>query len=459
MIPKVCNGQVVPVVGADLLGAPARNDPSSFYMLVARELLARYDLELPGPKDDWQVRADSALHDAACALLRLDPRRLGQLDVPVSEALTAVLKRHRSGAETAHRALAAISDFRYFVTTTPEDVLASAINAVRYGGRAATSEVLYAPSGLPGDSLTDIDRELRSDQAAVLYAFGKAQTLPLYAIHDEDTLEFIHALQERRGRWPERFLGEVSRRSLLLIGCRIPDWIARMLVRVAIADRLSGRVSTAFIVDRSSGQPSEFVNFMKLFSGNVMVMDAEPTAFAAELLERWKARKAADGPAPAADTPPPRPAGQPPAIFISYSRSDLDVVVRLYDQIRKIAGDDVAWFDKGRLLPGDAWRQQVEDAINSCSLFLPVISRMAEKRTDGEFLREWKLAVSRSQTIDGRTFVIPVCVDADASARTVGEYTRGQRFFGQSDFGFAPDGVLSDPLRDALRRELKRLRG
>ena len=105
----------------------------------------------------------------------------------------------------------------------------------------ATHEILYAPSGLPSNSLTDIERELAGDQTAVLYVFGKAQTLPLYAIHDEDTLEFIHGLQERRGRWPEKFLGEVYKRSLLLVGCRVPDWIARFLMRVAAPDRLSTR--------------------------------------------------------------------------------------------------------------------------------------------------------------------------------------------------------------------------
>ena len=35
---------------------------------------------------------------------------------------------------------------------------------------------------------------------------------------------------------------------------------------------------------------------MKRFAGNVEVMEAEPAAFVAELFERWKARKAADGP-------------------------------------------------------------------------------------------------------------------------------------------------------------------
>jgi hypothetical protein len=54
---------------------------------------------------------------------------------------------------------------------------------------------------------------------------------------------------------------------------------------------------------------------------------------------------------------------------------------------------------------------------------------------------------------------VPVCVDADASATTIGEYKRGNRLFGRSDFGFAPKGILSDPLRDALKRELKLLRG
>ena len=89
----------MPVVGADLLGTPKQDAAPSFYSLVAKDLLGRYQLALPGSADDWQIRPDSALHDAACALLRFGKRQLAQLDVPVSEALTSVLKSHRASAE------------------------------------------------------------------------------------------------------------------------------------------------------------------------------------------------------------------------------------------------------------------------------------------------------------------------------------------------------------------------
>ena len=55
------------------------------------------------------------------------------------------------------------------------------------------------------------------DLTAVLYLFGKASASPLYAIHDEDILEFLYTLQGG-GASPERFLAQLRGRNLLLVG-------------------------------------------------------------------------------------------------------------------------------------------------------------------------------------------------------------------------------------------------
>jgi hypothetical protein len=52
----------------------------------------------------------------------------------------------------------------------------------------------------------------------LLYLFGKSRANPLYAIHDEDMLEYAHNVIVGSNT-PKAFLGALQDRSLLLVGC------------------------------------------------------------------------------------------------------------------------------------------------------------------------------------------------------------------------------------------------
>ena len=126
----------------------------------------------------------------------------------------------------------------------------------------------------------------------------------------------------------------------------------------------------------------------------------------------------------------------------------------LYDEIKKFAGDDIAWFDKRILLPGDQWRQQVDDAIEGCRLFLPVISRSGEERTEGEFLREWHTAVDRWARIEGRTSSCPCAWTPTPAPRQSAKQAR-QPAVWQKRLWFRAQrrGVGSAPRRAEARAE------
>jgi hypothetical protein len=98
------------------------------------------------------------------------------------------------------------------------------------------------------------------------------------------------------------------------------------------------------------------------------------------------------------------------------------------------------------------------EGVESCQLFLPVVSASAEARTEGEFIGEWKRALARARGIDGRAFIVPVFVDADAEA-DLSRYARAKRLFGTLDCGFAPNGKLTPKLEATIVRELRAFRG
>jgi hypothetical protein len=182
-----------------------------------------------------------------------------------------------------------------------------------------------------------------------------------------------------------------------------------------------------------------------------------PAAFVSELFTRWQAQRPQQAAPSAVAGSAPLPRSRKPAVFISYSRTDIAPVRTLYDEVRRVAGDDVAWFDKSELAPGDDWRARIIEGVDGCQLFLPVVSMSEEARTEGVFIEEWRKALERARGIDGRAFIVPVCVDADAEAN-VSRYTRANRLFGGINFGFAPDGRLTPKLEEMIVRELRAFR-
>ena len=127
-------------------------------------------------------------------------RRIKDLYRPLNDILVKILAEQTVDTEPL-RQLAKIRHFDLFATTTPDDLLARAIDSVRFGGVRQTDEIAYAPK-LPTDRRRDIPEMMSSKYTAVFYPFGKVDLSPFYAIHDEDLLEFAYTMQAGNG--PER---------------------------------------------------------------------------------------------------------------------------------------------------------------------------------------------------------------------------------------------------------------
>jgi TolB-like protein/Tfp pilus assembly protein PilF len=108
---------------------------------------------------------------------------------------------------------------------------------------------------------------------------------------------------------------------------------------------------------------------------------------------------------------PSKPASAPTgAVFLSYASEDAEAAERIATALRA-AGIEV-WFDKSELRGGDAWDRQIREEIHDCRLFIPVISANSERRDEGYFRREWRLAVERAGDMaHKKAFLVPVVVD------------------------------------------------
>lgn len=450
---------VIPVVGAELLTIDDGGKQVPLYRVVAERLLSKYGLSpttLPGGA---VLREHHELNDAVCGIVSAATRRTRIKDLyrPVNEILAKVLTENSAPLEPLHQ-LAAIRHFDLFATTTPDDLLARSIDAVRFEGARQTDEIEYAPK-LPTDRRRDIPEVPSSKYSAVFYLFGKADISPFYAIHDEDALEFPYTMQAGAG--PERMFSQLRRRSLLLIGCSFADGLSRFFLRLSNSERLSSdqRTKKEFFVGRESEEDNNFTLFLERFSQDSRYYSADARTFVAELYRRWSARN----PAPITQSPDSIGSSVPSAdlsasgtIFISYSSDDVGAAKKLFADLQEIGGD-VAWFDKSALKPGDDWDQNLRSAVQRCSLFLPLLSANTEQRTEGYFRLEWNEAAERSKKIQGRKFIFPIVIDPDF-AGAMGRYSLVPEAFKAVQYCHAPGGQISEELKRELREQLRILR-
>ncbi len=395
--------RVIPIVGPELLMVVTERGPRLLFDWAAEKLAARLNVpatDLPQPY---------TLNDVVCLFLAARGRR--------EEAyvrLRAIIKDANFAPPTALLHLAGITDFDLFVSTTPDALLETAINAVRSGGVPATDVVSYSPNrvaDLPGE------RD-RLERPLVYHLFGKLAASPTYVISDEDLLEFICALQSEH-LVPERLFHELEHSHLLFIGSNFTNWLARLFLRMAKRQRLSDpRDVGEVLADDHSSEDDRLVAFLQQVSVRTRIyVGAE--RFVEDLYNRWQARRkpAAAALAPARFLPPAREMPQN-AVFISYAREDLPAV----QQIK--AGLDAAgittWFDIDRLEVGDDYDRKIRGNIARCSYFIPVVSATTQRRLEGYFRREWSYAMDRVRNMaDGALFILPVSIDATSAAEAL----------------------------------------
>jgi len=99
------------------------------------------------------------------------------------------------------------------------------------------------------------------------------------------------------------------------------------------------------------------------------------------------------------------------AVFLSYERGDEATVLGLVKALR--AKNVPVWFDREKLEVGDRWDVKIIRNINSCSLFVPVISSKAANKREGYVRKEWYYAVERNKKYFGSScpFIVPIVLD------------------------------------------------
>jgi hypothetical protein len=381
--------QVIPVVGRDLSLVATKDGPVPYHQLIAREL-AR---ELGVKTDD--LPADFTVDDVVCDAA-------GGPWTTARGTLLDVIEGIDARPAEPLLQLAKVTDFRLFVSTAYDPMLARAIELAR----GHPPLVLTYPAPSTG-AIRDFEGRMFEKHSTIVFQLlGSPSPAGSFAWTEGETLERIHGLLHKDG--PRGLLDHMAENFLLLLGLGLSDGMTRFLMRAARAEALwKDRIVTEFIAD----PPAEMTVFLKRFSADQSIVYSDGTAvdFVRELHHRWSEHKpAANQVGTAYEEEPERM--QPGSVFICYATEDQEAAFEIADELQQ-QHDVEVWIDR-RLKPGDRYEDVICDYIKSACAFLPIISKHTQAEAARFFRTEWTQAKKHAERLPATTpFIIPVVID------------------------------------------------
>ncbi len=443
LISQIRRRKVIPILGPGLLRVEQEDGgETDVYALIAAEVASARGLEL---------KADARGFQAIDALARASGGGLA-VHADIQAAAEEVVKRlvRDKALPEALLLLAAIKDFPLIVSTTFDSLMLHALRQQRPEAGEPVVKV-YSPKAVgcdlePGQPSPDAEA-----QEAILYQlFGSAEKGGHFVIGENDAINFVYGLHRDD---PQRLLGLLDTRRLLLIGCEFPDWFARFFLRLARNGNGSEREIFADPFLLAQGHFPAFLSIYR--SQSCFWCEGSPAAFVKELHRRWSESEAAGAlpPERPARVSLPRPEPQRGEVFLSYSRTDLMAVKRLKSCLDQ---EGIAtWFDFQAIPHGDPWREEIERGIDHCSLFVPLLSASTLQRMgEAVFVREWNRAIDRAGGMR-RKFIVPVFIDENAAAHLDSKLFPKE--FKEPDIALLKDGQATPKFIEDLKSTLSSL--
>jgi hypothetical protein len=430
-------GTVIPVIGPELLKLPESAGSKGLYTHVAAELARTFKL-------DVDVAAFSSGAAALDAVACTSPQIRKEVYVEIPQILRQI---PTTASPQALMQLAAVEKFRLFVTLTFDSLLERVLQERRGPGRVLG--VRYCPM-----KMEDIPKDWQQRGHSIVYhLLGAASAIPgEYVVTERDLLEFVHSLQGGASRRLKNLFREFDNCQLLLIGCALPDWLARFFLRATATERLWIAGRCGFIADSRITSDAGLQGFLARHCPNTWIMpEHDPERFVQTLCERWDARH----PEQRALSQPIK--GQPVsmlpvdrgAVFISYPKESEAEARRVAAKLT--AGRIKVFLDTTHLGYGEAWERTIRESIEASSVFVPVISKAALGDGPRFVYSEWRQAIKRANSfpiVDGK-YLFPVVVDATSVADP-----RIPEEFRAPHTAIAPGGEVPDAYVEAIRERV-----
>jgi hypothetical protein len=381
LINKIIDGDVIPVIGPEILVDEDKGHNP--HQILIDDLSKEYGVT-SNPTSFSQLLFDNKF-DA-------DDRKY------ISIMLGKVFEKPLFTPSKLLKRLLSIRQFPFVITTSFTPVVEDAM--VDIWGKENLQVMNFCNN--PGKN-SDLKNEEAISLPTVYYMFGKVSyTDHSYVITDSDMLSFCKAwLSDDERSRPKKLANALQSKYLLFLGNSYSDWLCRFVLysmkSTLDSQPTSNKTSPVGMMVDSMAQEG-LLHFLKCIDAFTqtnpeMVMDEIEERLAQRMKEEEKTKF----------SKPQRGTD----VFLSYSRSDLEVTEQLYEALTKYGLK--VWYDRDSLGYGAAFMKEIKSGIRTTKLFVPIMTHNIEleKNNFHPYRTEWETAIEVASGY-GRNFIFPV---------------------------------------------------
>lgn len=240
----------------------------------------------------------------------------------------------------------------------------------------------------------DIKNESDLRKPTIYYMFGKVGSgAHKYVLTDIDLLDFVSSWLSNDNRTrPKNLCNELKDKYLLMLGNTYSDWLFRFIWYSMRKSDLGYGMLAYDTLDES------LINFLE----RTETFTKQNTSDVIDQILVRLDKKISENEITKFNKPE-----ENMDVFISYSRTDSHVAEQLYDSLT--AQGKRVWYDKYNLTDGGLFMDEIRKAIRTAKYFVPILTSNIEREKNEShvYRNEWDIAIDVAISM-GRTYIIPL---------------------------------------------------
>lgn len=370
LIQQIIDGNVIPVIGADLLTDQTENPHKVIIDFLANGF-----------------HVDSKPNSFSELVYDSNYREKNKKD-SVYYQVNTILQKVEFKASLRLQRLLSIRQFPFVITTSFVPVVEQTMRTIW------KDELRVMRFNNNPKENHDLKNSTDLRKPTVYYMFGKVgEGAHKYVLTDTDMLDYVSSwLSNDNKARPKVLCNELKEKYLLMLGNNYSNWLFRFIwYSMRKPDLGHGMLAYDTLDDSLLNFLERAETFTKQNTSDVI--DQVITRLEKKLIENEETKF--NKPEENMD------------VFISYSRSDSEIAERLYEALTD-HGIRV-WYDKNNLTEGGNFMDEIRKAIRTAKFFVPILSYNIEKeKGDSHVYRnEWDTAIEVAISM-GRTYIIPL---------------------------------------------------
>lgn len=372
LILQIIAGNVIPVVGADLL----IDAPVNIHQGTINSLAQSFGIYDP-------VNPPTSFSDIVFHKEYLNRCKKDEIYTLINRAFS----QKRFEPSLRLKKLLSIKQFPFVITTSFTPVVEDAMRKI-WGDELKVMKFNNNPK-----ENDDIRTEEDLHKPTVYYMFGKVgDDTNRYVLTDTNMLEFCSSWLSESTR-PKVLCSCLRDKYLLMLGNNYSDWLFRF---IWFSMRKVGTNQCMLAYENLDNRLINFLERVGTFTHHNS-SDTDVIDRIINRLEEKTSNERAKFNRPQENTD----------VFISYSRSDSTIADKLYENLT--AHGLNVWYDRKNISTGGVFLDEINKAIRTTRYFIPILSANIdrEKNDPHVYRNEWDTAITTATGM-GRSFIIPL---------------------------------------------------